>query len=75
MPISLFVFPEIISGNDSSIEGPPDYEYAFGDEFTGSQLNQEMWGLGINEKNLQNERVDCVYKLENISVEDGLMNI
>ena len=49
-PISLFVFPEIISGNDSSIEGPPDYEYAFGDEFTGSQLNQEMWGLGINEK-------------------------
>ena len=29
--------------------------------------------MGINEKNIQNERVDCVYKLENISVENGLM--
>ena len=69
---SLFVFPEIVCANDS-IEAPPGYEYSHGDEFSGDELNREMWALGINEKNIQNERVDCVYKLENISVENGLM--
>jgi hypothetical protein len=73
LPISLFVFPEIVSGSDSPFEAPPGYEYSHGDEFSGDELNQEIWGLGINEKNIQNERVDCVYKLENISVENGLM--
>ena len=63
LPISLFVSPEIVFGNDSPIEAPPGYEYSHGDEFSGEVLNQEMWGLGINEKNLQNERVDCIYKL------------
>lgn len=58
---------------DTSIEGPPGYEYIFGDEFSGSELNQELWGLGINEKNLQNEGVDCVYKIDNIEVVDGLL--
>ena len=70
---SLFVFPEIVLGNDSPIEAPPGYEYSHGDEFSGDELNLDMWALGINEKNIQNERVDCVYKLENISVENGFM--
>ena len=73
LPISLFLFPEFVSGSDTPIEAPPGYEYSHGDEFSGDELNQEMWALGINEKNLQNERVDCVYQLENISVENGLM--
>ena len=73
LPISLFVFPEIVSGSNSPFEAPPGYEYSHGDEFSGDELNQEIWGLGINEKNIQNERVDCIYKLENISVENGLM--
>ena len=58
LPILLFVSPEFVSGNDSLIEAPPGYEYSHGDEFSGDELNLEMWGLGINEKNLQNERVD-----------------
>ena len=70
---SLLAFPSTLNGNNSPIEVPPGYEYSHGDEFSGDELNLEMWGLGINEKNLQNERVDCVYKLENISVENGLM--
>ena len=70
--ILLFVYPAMVHANET-IEGPPGYKYSHGDEFSGDELNQEMWGLGINEKNLQNERVDCVYKLENISVEDGLL--
>ena len=53
------------------LEGPPGFEYAFGDEFNGAELDQEIWGLGINEKNLQNKAVDCIYKMENISLEDG----
>ena len=69
----LFISSAMLYGSDSSIEAPPGYEYSHGDEFSGDVLNQEMWGLGINEKNIQNERVDCVYKLENISVENGLM--
>ena len=73
LPILLFVFPEFVSGNNSTIEAPPGYQYSHGDEFSGSELDREMWGLGINEKNLQNERVDCIYKLENISVEGGLL--
>ena len=56
-----------------SIEGPPGSKYAFGDEFTGSELNQEIWGLGINKNNLQNEGVDCIYKLENITLDNGLL--
>ena len=73
LPILPFLFPEIVSGNDSPFEAPPGYEYSHGDEFSGDELNQDMWALGINEKNIQNERVDCIYKLENISVENGLM--
>ena len=69
----IFISTSKVFGSESSIEGPPGYEYAYGDEFSGSELNQEMWGLGINEKNIQNERVDCVYKLENISVKNGLL--
>ena len=53
MPILLFVFPEFVSGNNSTIEAPPGYQYSHGDEFSGSELDREMWGLGINEKNLK----------------------
>ena len=38
---------------------------------SGAELNQKIWGLGINKKNLQNEAVDCIYKKENITLEDG----
>jgi hypothetical protein len=40
LPISLFVFPEIVSGSDSPFEAPPGYEYSHGDEFSGDELNQ-----------------------------------
>lgn len=53
--------------------GPPGSVFAFGDEFTGTELNQEMWGLGINSRNVQNEAVDCAYRLDNISFRDGLL--
>ena len=55
------------------LEGPPGSSYAFGDEFDGTLVNDEMWALGINQKNLQNEGVDCIYKKENITLEDGLL--
>ncbi len=58
---------------DRSMEGPPGSVYLFGDEFSGSVLDRKIWGLGINEKNLQNEGVDCVYRYENVSLEDGLL--
>ncbi len=69
----IFFLPVFFAGADSAIEGPQGYEYAFGDEFSGSELNQEKWGLGINEKNLQNEGVDCVYRIENVTLENGLL--
>jgi len=77
-PISLlglaFFFPSLIAQEATKAPvGPPGSEYAFGDEFDGAELNQEIWGLGINEKNLQNKAVDCIYKMENISLEDGLL--
>lgn len=53
--------------------GPPGSVFAFGDEFDGPELNQDMWGLGINSRNVQNEAVDCAYRLENISFRDGLL--
>jgi len=57
----------------SRLDGPPGAKFAFGDEFDGAIVNDAMWGLGINQKNLQNEGVDCIYKKENITLEDGLL--
>jgi hypothetical protein len=57
----------------NQLDGPPGAKFAFGDEFDGSLVNDEMWALGINEKNLQNEGVDCIYKKENITLKDGLL--
>ena len=37
------------------LDGPPGAKFAFGDEFDGALVNDQMWALGINEKNLQNE--------------------
>ena len=36
------------------LDGPPGGKFAFGDEFDGAIVNDAMWGLGINQKNLQN---------------------
>ena len=68
-----FISLTLVLRAKNSFEGPPGSKYAFGDEFSGTELNQEIWGLGINEKNLQNEAVDCIYKKENITLEDGLL--
>jgi hypothetical protein len=57
----------------NQLDGPPGAKFAFGDEFDGALVNDEMWALGINEKNLQNEGVDCIYKKENITLNDGLL--
>jgi len=54
-------------------EGPPGSKYVFGDEFDGQEINFEMWNLGINERNLQNNGVDCLYKKENVTCKDGLL--
>jgi hypothetical protein len=62
-----------LHGESNRFLAPPGAEYVFGDEFDGPELNQLMWGLGINEKNLQNLGVDCLYKKENITTENGLL--
>jgi hypothetical protein len=72
--IAIFWAVEAVSlcGSDNAVfEGPPGAKFVFGDEFSGAELNQKIWGLGINKKNLQNEAVDCIYKKENITLEDG----
>jgi hypothetical protein len=72
--IAIFWAVEAVSlcGNENAVfEGPPGAKFVFGDEFSGAELNQKIWGLGINKKNLQNEAVDCIYKKENITLEDG----
>ena len=69
----VFALMPLLAVENNQFEGPPGSRYAFGDEFSGSELNQEIWGLGINKKNLQNEGVDCIYKKENITLEDGLL--
>jgi hypothetical protein len=72
--IAIFWAVEAVSlcGNENAVfEGPPGAKFVFGDEFSGAELNQKIWGLGINKKNLQNEAVDCIYKKENITSEDG----
>jgi hypothetical protein len=72
--IAIFWAVEAVSlcGSDNAVfEGPPGSKFFFGDEFSGAELNQKIWGLGINKKNLQNEAVDCIYKKENITLEDG----
>ena len=63
----------LLAVENNPFEGPPGSRFTFGDEFDGAVLNDEIWGLGINEKNLQNEGVDCIYKKENITLEDGLL--
>ena len=63
----------ILALEKNQLDGPPGAKFAFGDEFDGSLVNDEMWALGINEKNLQNEGVNCIYKRENITLKDGLL--
>ena len=53
--IAIFWAVEAVSlcGSDNAVfEGPPGAKFVFGDEFSGAELNQEIWGLGINKKNL-----------------------
>jgi len=70
---ALLGFPVFTNGEGEGFDRPPGFVFAFGDEFEGGDLNQEMWGLGINEKNLQNNGVDCLYRRENIAVENGML--
>jgi len=53
--------------------GPPGSSLVFGDEFNAAVLNTDMWGFGINDRNVQNTGVDCAYTKENISFRDGFL--
>jgi len=44
----VFALMPLLAVENNQFEGPPGSRYAFGDEFSGSELNQEIWGLGIN---------------------------
>ena len=63
---------EVFSQEIDSL-GPPGSSLVFGDEFNAATLNAEMWGFGINDKNVQNTGVDCAYSEENISFRDGFL--
>ena len=52
--------------------GPPGSSLVFGDEFNTATLNTDMWGFGINDKNVQNTGVDCAYSKE-ISISRSLL--
>ena len=53
--------------------GPPGSSFVFGDEFNAEVLDDSIWGLGINERNVQNTSVDCTYLKKNISFRNGLL--
>ena len=69
----VFALMPLLAVEKNRLEGPSGAKFAFGDEFDGAIVNDAMWDLGINQKNLQNEGVDCIYKKENITLEDGLL--
>ena len=62
-----------VYSEDISSLGPPGSILVFGDEFNEAALDTDMWGFGINEKNVQNTGVDCAYTKENISFRNGLL--
>ena len=62
-----------VYSEDISSLGPPGSILVFGDEFNEAALDTDMWGFGINEKNVQNIGVDCAYTKENISFRNGLL--
>jgi len=62
-----------VYSQDINSLGPPGSSLLFGDEFNTAALNPEMWGFGINDKNVQNTGVDCAYTKENLSFRDGFL--
>ena len=50
---------------------PAEYKLVFSDEFNGKSINRSKWNLGINERNIQNIGVDCVYCWRNVSLRNG----
>lgn len=57
----------------TSVEAPEGYKLVFSDEFNGPALDTNKWAVGINRQNIQNDDVDCVYRMENISFRDGYL--
>jgi len=70
---ALLACSRIVLAADAATAGPPGSELAFHDEFEGTTLNEQIWAIGINDRNVQNRNVDCVYKMDNISFRDGLL--
>ncbi|MFL2876773.1 MAG: hypothetical protein ACJZ86_02855 [Pontiellaceae bacterium] len=50
---------------------PPGFKLVFSDEFNGKTIDHSKWNLGINERNIQNIGVDCVYCWKNVSLRNG----
>ena len=50
---------------------PPGFKLVFSDEFNGKTIDQSKWNLGINERNIQNYGVDCIYCWKNVSLRNG----
>jgi hypothetical protein len=69
----LAVCSSAVNSQDINSLGPPGSSLLFGDEFNAAALNPEMWGVGINDKNMQNTGVDCAYTNENLSFRDGFL--
>ena len=51
---------EVFSQESDSL-GPRGSSLVFGDEFDAATLNADMWGFGINDRNVQNKGIDCAY--------------
>ena len=51
----VFALMPLLAVEKNRLEGPSGAKFAFGDEFDGAIVNDAMWDLGINQKNLQNK--------------------
>ena len=50
---------------------PIRFKLVFSDEFNGKSIDHSKWNLGINQRNIQNHGVDCVYCWKNVSLRNG----
>ena len=71
--LGLSLLADLLLAEDPATQGPPGSRIAFHDEFEGPTLNEQIWALGINDRNVQNKNVECVYMLKNIAFRDGVL--